>query len=245
MPLNASERKQDQRLRQSVSSLAYDEIAERIASGHLAARQRLTEAQLVRELGVSRGAVREALNRLAADGLVDLELNKGAIVREISRQDLADFLQVRALFESFAARRAAERINEPGARDIAQNLLGHCRMLEAAPTSDGVTENDTLYHDALMSLSGNALMAAEWRRMRRSRYRIGFLHSLDQREILDAVRRHREIFEAIQVGDAEQASDLAGKNVRLVNSTIQRLDNEMFERIFNSPSGGDVVDLVA
>lgn len=245
MPLSASDRKQDQRLRQSVSSYAYDEIAERIASGHLGARQRLTEAQLVRELNVSRGAVREALNRLAADGLVDLALNKGAIVREISRQDLADFLQVRALFESFAARRAAERINEPGAREIAQGLLGHCRSVEAAPTSDGVTENDTLYHDALMSLSGNALMAAEWRRMRRSRYRIGFLHSLDQRQILEAVSRHREIFEAIQVGDAEQASDLAGKNVRLVNNSIQRLDNETFERIFNSPSGGDVVDLVA
>lgn len=239
----ASDRKRDQRLRQSVASIAYDEIADRIASGHLGARQRLTEAQLVRDLNVSRGAVREALNRLAADGLVELELNKGAVVREISRQDLADFLQVRALFESFAARRAAERINEPGARDIAQELLEHCRAVESGPTSAGMVENDTLYHDAMMALSGNALMAAEWRRMRRSRYRIGFLHSLSDGHIVDAVRRHRKIFEAIQDGDAERASELAGQNVRLVSTSIQRLDNQTFERLFNA--SGETVDLVA
>lgn len=241
--MSASDRKRGERLRQSVATIAYDEIADRIASGHLGARQRLTEAQLVRDLNVSRGAVREALNRLAADGLVELELNKGAVVREISRQDLADFLQVRALFESFAARRAAERINEPGARDIAQDLLEHCRALESRPNPAGVVENDTIYHDAMMALSGNALMAAEWRRMRRSRYRISFLHSLSDEQILDVARRHREIFEAIQDGNAERASELAGQNVRLVNSNIQRLDNETFERLFNA--SGEVVDLVA
>ena len=244
-PLSTSERKKNSRVRQSVASIAYDEITERITSGDFGARQRLTEAQLMRELNVSRGAVREAISRLAADGLLDIELNKGAIVRAISRQDLADFLQVRALFESFAARRAAERINEPGAREVAQEVLEHCRKLEKTPSNATMVDNDTIYHDALMDLSGNALMAAEWRRMHRSRYRLGFLLSLDSEQVVGTVSPHREIFEPIQEGDADRAAALEGKNVRLVNSRIQRLDNQTFERIFNSQTSGDVVDLVA
>lgn len=228
-------------IRQSVASIAYDEIADRITAGSFGARHRLTEAQLVRDLNVSRGAVREAISRLAADGLLKIELNKGAVIRTISRQDMADFLQVRALFESFAARRAAERINEPGSRELAQEVVEHSRSLMANPSCAAMNDNDTIYHEALMALSGNALMAVEWRRMHRSRRRLGFLFSLNEEQILETSRHHLEIFEAILEGDADLASALAGKNVRLVNSRIQRLDSQSFERIFNASSAGDVL----
>jgi DNA-binding GntR family transcriptional regulator len=221
--------------KRSVAGLAYDTISERIASGEFGANERLTEAQLVKELQVSRGAVREAMSKLSADGLIEIELNKGAVVRAITRKDLSDFLQVRAIFESFAARRTAERINEPGIREAIHEVIEQCNALEANPTAEGMIENDSSFHSAIMELSGNAIMAAEWRRLRRSRYRIGFLKSLSSEEVLISVAQHREALYAILDGDPELASGFAAKHVRLTNSRIQRMSNEQFEAIFNPP----------
>lgn len=222
-------------VKRSVASLAYDAISDRIASGEFGANERLTEAQLVKELQVSRGAVREAMSKLAGDGLIEIEMNKGAIVRAISRKDLADFLQVRAMYESFAARRAAERIDEPGIREAIHAVIDECNALEANPTPDGMIDNDSSFHAAIMELSGNAIMAAEWRRLRRSRYRIGFLKSLSAEEILVSVQQHRETLFTILDGDAELAAGFAAKHVRLTNSRIQRLTQEQFDAIFNPP----------
>ena len=222
-------------IKRSVATIAYDAISDRIASGEFGANERLTEAQFVKELQVSRGAVREAMSKLAADGLIEIELNKGAIVRAISRKDMADFLQVRGIYEAFAARRAAERIDEPGTRETVHDVLADCDALLANPVSEGMIHSDTSFHSAIMELSGNAIMAAEWRRLRRSRYRIGFLRSLTAEEIVVSAQQHRDTLYAILDGDPELASATAAKHVRLTNGRIQRLSNEEFDAIFNPP----------
>ena len=223
-------------VRQSVVSLVYDQIADRIASGEVGANEHLTEAQLVKELQVSRGAVREAMSRLASEGLIRIELNKGAVVRTISRKDMADFLQVRAIYESFAAQRAAERIDEPGAREAIHDLIEECEALAANPTSEGMIGVDTSFHSAVMDLSGNGIMAAEWRRLRRSNYRISFLRSLTPDEVIVSARQHLDILLCILDGAARRAGELSGDHVRLTNNRIQRLTNTQFDAIFN-PAG--------
>ncbi|KKW92025.1 MULTISPECIES: GntR family transcriptional regulator [Sphingobium] len=227
---------EDGDIRKTVADMAYDAIAERIASAEYGALERITEARIVEEFGVSRGAAREALSRLAADGLVVLEIYKGAVVRAISRKDMADFLDVRGLFEAYAAQRSAGRINEEGARERVHEVLEHCRQLEEAPTSDGMVENDTLYHSTIMDLSGNSILPAEWRRLRRSRYRIRFIESLNRDEILETTAQTRDILHAILDGDTELAAELATRHIRLVNSRIQRMPTEQFDAIFNPPA---------
>lgn len=224
----------DAAAKRSVASIAYDVISSRIASGEYSANERLNEAQLVRELRVSRGAVREAMNRLASDGLIEIELNKGASIRAITRGDLSDFLQVRAVFESFAAHRAAERVNEPGVREAVLALLDQCSMLEAHPSPEGMVEHDTSFHSTVMDLSGSFVMSTEWRKLRRSRYRKRFLKLLSTNEILMSISQHREILFAILDGDSDLAGSFATKHVRLTNSRIQRMSNDQFEAIYNS-----------
>ncbi|MGE0278844.1 MAG: GntR family transcriptional regulator, partial [Nitrospiraceae bacterium] len=217
------------------AELAYDAIAERIASGEYGAHERITEARIVEEFDVSRGAAREALSKLAADGLVALEIYKGAIVRALSRKDMADFLEVRGVFEAFAAQRSAERINEPGAREAIHAVLQECAELESNPSSDAMVKNDTSFHATIMDMSGNSILAAEWRRLRRSRYRIRFLKSLTEKEIKESVAQHREVLHAILDGDSDLAGALASKHVRMTNSRIQRLPNDKFDQLFNPP----------
>jgi len=220
--------------KRSVASLAYDRISDRITSGEFAANERLSEADLVKELGVSRGAIREALSKLAADGLIEMELNKGAVIRAISRKDMADFLEVRALHESFAARRAAERINEPGSRETIHDAIEECNVLLENPTAEGLLDVDSTFHTTIMDLSGNGIMASEWRRMRRSRPRLGYILSRSTEEILESAEWYRESLYAILDGDPELASASAAKQVRMTNSRIQRLTNEQFDALFNS-----------
>lgn len=223
-------------IRQTVADLACDAIAERIASGVYGASERITEARIVEEFKVSRGAAREALSRLSADGLVELEIYKGAVVRALSRKDLADFLEVRGVFEAFAAQRSAERINEVGSREAVHAALEQCALLEANPTTEGMIENDTHFHTAIMELSGNLILAAEWRRLRRSRYRIRFIQSLTEAEIRESVEQHRRVLHAILDGEPDLAAALASKHLRMMNSRIQRLPHDEFERLFNPPA---------
>src|SRR4051812_16469171 len=87
-------------------------IRQQIVEGRLVPGQRLIARDLVEQLGISRGPLREAFRRLAADGLVDLIPNRGAMVRRLSNDEIAQVYQIREALEGYAARRAAELIEQ-------------------------------------------------------------------------------------------------------------------------------------
>ena len=93
-----------------------DQITTRLIEGIQAGRyvpgQRLIEADLTAEYGVSRGTVREALSRLAAEGLIHLVPHRGAYIRSLTRTDVNDILLVVERLASLAARLAAEAIGQ-------------------------------------------------------------------------------------------------------------------------------------
>src|SRR5690606_29591043 len=107
----------------SAVARAYRQIVEGILNGDITAGQHLTDAGARDDLGVGRGAFREALYKLEADGFIELQPNRGAVVRRLTRQDLAEFFQYRIIVEAFAAKRAAQRIDEVGCRDRVLELL--------------------------------------------------------------------------------------------------------------------------
>ncbi|MEQ8695189.1 MAG: GntR family transcriptional regulator, partial [Bauldia litoralis] len=91
-------------------------IRERLLSGQFVAGQRLIEKDLVEITGIGRSSVLEALQRLATEGTVDLIRNKGAVVRSLSRKEVADILHIRENLEGMAAELAAGAIGEDGNR---------------------------------------------------------------------------------------------------------------------------------
>ena len=91
----------------SVVGLAYDEIRSLIVAGALAPGSRLAQGDLADRLGISRGSVREALRRLAGDGLVDFEVNRGFFVAEAGLDDVRQRLEARLALEPEIARLAA------------------------------------------------------------------------------------------------------------------------------------------
>jgi DNA-binding GntR family transcriptional regulator len=95
---------------------AVDQVIESIKSGIRQGRfvpgQRLVEPDLIREFHVSRGSLREALRRLEAEGLVQIELYRGASIRKMSRNEFVEVNQIRELLEGLAASLAAQLMDD-------------------------------------------------------------------------------------------------------------------------------------
>ena len=83
-----------------------------ILKGELQPGERLMEIQLAQKLGVSRTPVREALRKLELEGLVLMMPRKGAVVADITIQDLEDVLEVRTALEELAVQKACDTITE-------------------------------------------------------------------------------------------------------------------------------------
>src|SRR3954451_24027232 len=105
-----------------------DELQHAILEGVLQPGERLRAEALAQRFGTSRTPVREALLQLEAQGLVEVEPNRGAVVRAFDRADLLDLYAVRALLEPAAAAMAARRI---AAQDI-DRLRANCDAAAAA-----------------------------------------------------------------------------------------------------------------
>lgn len=90
--------------------LAYAHIRRKLLLGEIKMGSRLREGTIAREIGISRTPVREALNQLDAEGLIDLVRNRGAFVQTLSRRDVKELYSLRILLEGYAASEAAERV---------------------------------------------------------------------------------------------------------------------------------------
>src|SRR5262245_64442056 len=95
-------------------------IHARVLSGELPSGTRLRQEALAEEFGVSRTPVREALRKLQAGGLVELQPHRGAVVRGLSSREIRDAYEVRATLEALAARLAAERVSREQLKRLEQ-----------------------------------------------------------------------------------------------------------------------------
>lgn len=117
-----------------------DELRAAILRGEYAPLQRLIETELVERYGTSRFVLRNALTRLATEGLVELQPNRGARVRQISAEEAIEITELRRAVESLVAARAAERITDEEItelRDLGESM------------TDAVTNLDMLGYSEL------------------------------------------------------------------------------------------------
>lgn len=96
----------------SLTAIIFERVREEILNGKYKNGDKIVEAKLAEELGVSRTPVREALKQLELDGLVESLPNRGVIVKGITDQDIVDIYTIRLAIEAIAARWAVERMDD-------------------------------------------------------------------------------------------------------------------------------------
>ncbi len=187
-------------------------IRERITSGSLPRGARVHQEDLAEELGVSRTPVREALRRLAAEGLVEMRTNRGARVADIDQGGMRGAYDARLVVEPGAARLAAgRRLPEPLARMRAA-VAAQRRSLRSVERS---FEANREFHLALVAASGNDYLLQLVERLWVARIGATIYErqvETQERMVLD-VREHEQILEAIDAGDGRRAESLTRRHL--------------------------------
>jgi DNA-binding GntR family transcriptional regulator len=141
-------------LRQAV----YDTLAEMIANGSLKPGQHLVESDLADQLGVSRQPIREALQRLAVDGWVELRPAYGAYVHIPTEEEVAQLLGVRSVLEAYSAREAAQHATSQNMGRLRELYQAGMAALASDDESALVAANADL-HGFIVQMSGNKVLS--------------------------------------------------------------------------------------
>ncbi|HSG90365.1 MAG TPA: GntR family transcriptional regulator [Pseudomonadales bacterium] len=203
---------------------AYQHIRDSILRGRFAPAQRLTEQMLVKDCGVSRTPVREALHRLAAENYVTMARNQGAQVKDWNRHDVEDLYMLRATLEGLAASRAAERIAAPDLAEL-ERLID--AMDEALARRDSVDAKIGTF----LELNGQ-MHRLIWRAAASERLEEMLRHLVDQalvartatnftlERLVLSQQHHRELLRALSAGDAMWAEGLMRSHIRAAQDDL-------------------------
>jgi DNA-binding GntR family transcriptional regulator len=181
-----------------------DTLRAAIVAGRLTPNERLVEADLTRQLGVGRSAVRTALARLEHEGLVELEPHRGARVRRVALPEAVEILEARAALEGLAAKQAAAHAGEQDVADLRAILAEMRRLLDAG---DLIAASDTnaILHRRLLEIGGhgtaNRLITGLRSQLVRFEYRTILLPGRSERSFAE----HTAIVEAIAAHDGPAA----------------------------------------
>jgi DNA-binding GntR family transcriptional regulator len=181
-----------------VEKLRHDILDHRFAPG-----SRLVENDLTHRFHVSRGPIREALRRLAAEGLIEHLPNRGALVRKLSREEIRELFEIRIELEALAARLAANVDDEAERRKFSAAIAPiYDSDARAAP---GYLEENTAFHSAIMELAGNRQLHELALRLQLPLLMAQVGDILSKSVLDDSVREHRELATAILTHDANAA----------------------------------------
>ncbi|GAA1584950.1 GntR family transcriptional regulator [Actinomadura kijaniata] len=196
------------------AEVAYAELRRMILSGDAAAGSRLGEAELAEALGLSRTPVREALQRLDADGLVEVLPHRGARVVRWTTTDLAEIFELRGLLEPYAAARAARR-GVP-AEAVAELEACCAQMEQAAAARDfqHVAELNDRFHGRVIDLSGNRRLPALLTSVVHAPLVLGTFRRYDAAALERSMHHHRELVAALRAGDPAWAEAVMRSHIR-------------------------------
>lgn len=194
-------------------------LRDAILSGELKPGEALVEAALANQLGISRAPLREALQRLSAEGFIEIIPYHGSRVKQLARKDVEELYSLRTVYETFAARLVIQQ-NKP---EAAQRLYSiYHEMVTASAIGDMNLLNlvDRKFHDAIIELSDHALLHASWSQISLRVSQVMALSNLRINSMEVIAHNHLCIVEAFASGDAEQSVRLLEEHIATAGGLI-------------------------
>jgi DNA-binding GntR family transcriptional regulator len=184
-----------------------------IQEGRFAPGQRLIEADLMQAFTVTRGPLREALRRLASEGVVDIVPNRGAMVRIFNRQEMIDLFRIREVIEGLAARQAAEAMADGKCRikfEAAIAKMDRARSVSEVPFS----KENVIFHELVLTYARNKQLTGLMRQLQLPLVRFQIRASIDDAYREASRCEHLAVVQAVLKGNAAQAERLMRKHLR-------------------------------
>jgi DNA-binding GntR family transcriptional regulator len=211
-----------------------DSIVRAIRAGIYVPGQRLIEADLTRDYQVSRGPVREALKRLAAEGVLTLTRHRGAYVRALSRAEVYDSLMVLEALVGLMAKIAAKRIGE---NDNSARMREAFRRLLAFKNDGGTAaflDERRSFYDTILQIGGNHELQRMLPLMQIHLLRMQFQSYITPRDREKQFAEYQTISETILSGDGVRSQKVASLHIRRTRLSLMRLPDEAFPAIRNT-----------
>ena len=211
----------------SKADLVHRQLREEIELGELAPGTPLSELPLVERTGASRTPVREALRRLAAEGLVDLVPRQGARVSRVSLQSVRDLFEFRSLLEPAAIRQATEAAaaDPELRRGFASMATEFARVVRRAPSqarSRAFYDVADRFDWAIIGATRNEHLRRTIAELRPRTARLRNLSHVDPQRVEVSVAEHLRMCEAILAGDADAAATAIADHLAQSLRTIFR-----------------------
>jgi DNA-binding GntR family transcriptional regulator len=184
-----------------------------ILSGRMLPGAALVETALAEKMNVSRAPIREAIQILENDGLVETIAYKGKRVKPLTAREVAETYSLREVFEVMAVR----LILENGAP--LDTLRTHCDEMTAAAEAnnfEALVVADEAFHHALIRLADHNLLLTSWKNLYLRIHQIMALRNRDERNLTEVAGNHPPIVQALADGDADRAINLISEHTRIL-----------------------------
>lgn len=212
----------------SSPDVVVDAILSGIRSGRLVPGQRLVEADLTHSLNISRGPVREALKRLAAEGIVTLNQNRGAYVRSLSKSEVSDLLKVVEVVTGLVALLATAVISTGKFREEFIRVGDDLLAFEALGDTLAFMEKRRAFYDVLIAASNNVELQRIMPLMQIHLMRLQFQTRLTAEDRKKQFAEYRGMITTVLSGDAKRAERLTRMHIRRTRISISRLPGDAF-----------------
>lgn len=183
-----------------------------LIEGRIAPGAKLNERELSEQLHVSRTPLREAIKLLAAEGLVDLLPNRGAVAVKLTEADVMHSFELLAELEGLSGALAAERIADA---EIAELRALHFEMMACHARRDlsGYYRLNARIHSAINEAAGNPVLAQTYRAINARVQSLRFRTNQDEAKWARALAEHQQMIEALAARDGARLREVLIQHV--------------------------------
>ena len=211
-------------------------LREAIVSGLLKPGEKLMEAQLADEMGISRTPVREAIRKLELEGFVHMIPRKGACVAEYSEKDIIDTFRIRLALEKLAIELAVEGITDSEIDEL-QKVLDEERVSIEAGQLEAMVDKDVEFHDVIYRVSGNQRLIQIMGNLREQISRFRFVSLGGQGRGKEVLVEHGRIVDAFRKRDLKLALEGTEEHIRNTQNALMTAIKEKQLGGMNYPGG--------
>ena len=210
---------------------AYEALREAILLGRLRPGERIVEAEIARQMGISRGPIREAVRQLEQEELVEYHPRRGVVVARLTHEAVQDTYAVRAELDGFAARLAAARIRRRPSRtpgrsarhDAPAGARGRQRGRCCIPTWSSTATS--------IPWRGNGVLLRAWTSLGPHAWTLFSGIQVRGYSLSDLAERHLPIVEALRTRDPVTAERTAREHtLEIARNVLDHLDESMLDR---------------
>ena len=207
--------------REYLRSLVFKKLQQAIYTEKIKSGEKITEREIVKEFGVSRTPVREALCMLTTTGLIKFIPDKGFVIGKLTAKEIKNVMETRMVLEMFALRLAIQRIKPTEIRNL--NLL-LSKMKRAVKNKDivKVFNISNLFYDQIILASENEELFNFIQLLNNKIYHFRNASFSTPNELEKYFTEHEKMLKALINKDEDAVQKLAKESIQRVNSIINR-----------------------